>query len=119
MSARRGSPMSVRRGSLSTASAEFKKLFDSADVDQDGSLNLSEFGVALKSMPEAGSLTDAEAEEVFLEVDADKDGLVSWPEFKAVFDDEDDDEEEQPARLSAVVEAEAAANAAAFESDED
>ena len=46
------------------------------------------------------------------------DAQVSWAEFKAVFDEDDDDD--GPINISLTnMQAEAAANAAAFESDED
>jgi len=108
--------MSARRGSLSTGSSEFRKIFDGADEDRDGMLNVAEFVLALNSMPEGSALSDDEALEAFLEVDTDDDGFVTWAEFKAAFEEDDDDG--QPVLLTNQAEA-AAANAALFDSDDD
>jgi len=88
-----------------------------ADEDKDGMLNTMEFVNALKAMPEAGDLTDEEALEAFLEVDTDDDGLVTWEEFKVLFDDEDE-EEGKPVSLTAAARAVEDTNAV-FDSDDD
>lgn len=59
---------------------EIKEAFDAADIDKEGSLDLTEFINAFGKVL-GKDMTDKELNQLFMKIDADAGGSVDWSEF--------------------------------------
>jgi len=69
-------------------------MFDLADADKDGFLNLAELKFALSNVPGSQEWTDEQVKETLAEIDKDADGLVSFEEWRLALQGDDDDDDD-------------------------